>query len=278
METQWPLVLFTLLAGTGAGMLVLAGAAELMGAASKARGISGWLAAVLLALGGLASVAHLGKPANVMSAVSNLGSLSGISVELIMLVLGLVAAIAYALASRSGSGAAKGVGVACLVVGLVFCWSLGSSYSIASRPLWATPALPFAYLGSGLALGAFAYLGLLAARGGSEDAAKLAPVALAASAVELVAFLAFGVSAGSAAMADNGLLFWAGSVVVGAGVPLLCAFLIRKDAAKGALAWAGLAGAVVGGVAFRALMWALGSSAIPNLFDVAATSRGLFPF
>lgn len=60
-------------------------------------------ALVLIVVGGCASVAHLGNPANIMAAAANIGSLSGISVELIFLGASAVFAAAYAVAVKRGA-------------------------------------------------------------------------------------------------------------------------------------------------------------------------------
>jgi anaerobic dimethyl sulfoxide reductase subunit C (anchor subunit) len=281
MEIQWPLVLFSLLAGTGAGTLVFIGLAELTNSAAKARGIAAWIAAVLIVVGGLASVAHLGRPDHVMNAVANLGSFSGISIELIFIGVSFVLAVIYAvLTRREGSeGARKAVGVIAAVVGLLFCWALGSSYVIAARPLWAVQTLPLSYFGSGLAMGGFLFLALAAIfKTEAAGIKQLGLFALIAAAIELVGFLAYGLMAGDAAVASNGLLFWLGAVVVGAVLPLVAGFLVYRNAEQTTLVYAGLVGALVGGVAFRALMWVLGEGYLPNLFDIASQSRGLLPF
>ncbi|MDR2109268.1 MAG: dimethyl sulfoxide reductase anchor subunit [Coriobacteriales bacterium] len=281
MEIQWPLVLFSLLAGTGAGTLVFIGISELTNTAAKARGIAAWVAAGLIVVGGLASIAHLGKPDHVMNAVSNLGSFSGISIELIFIGVSFVVAVIYAvLVRREGSEAArKAVGVIAAVIGLLFCWALGSSYVIASRPLWAVQTLPLSYFGSGLASGGFLFLALAAAfKSEAAELKKLGLFALIVAAIELIAFVAYGALSGAPAIADNALLFWGGAVVVGAVVPVISGYLIYRNAEKTTLVYAGLVGALVGGVAFRALMWVLGSGYLSSFFDVAANSRGLYPF
>ena len=127
MSIQWPLVIFSLLAGTGAGTMVFVGLSELLNKGASARFNAALVAFILLILGGIASVLHLGQPANVMSAITNLGSFSGISIELILLGLSALVALIYAiLAKREGSdGARKAFGVIALILGLVFAFALG---------------------------------------------------------------------------------------------------------------------------------------------------------
>jgi anaerobic dimethyl sulfoxide reductase subunit C (anchor subunit) len=279
MSIQWPLVIFTLLTGTGAGTMVFIGLAELLNVGAKARKLAGWVAAILVVAGGIASVLHLGSPGNVMAALGNLGSFSGISIELMLLAVSSVVSVVYAVvANEEGSKAAKGVGVVALIVGLFFVWALGSSYMIASRPAWASLALPFAYLGSGLALGGFLYFTLLVIKKDVDGLRKVAVFVLIATIVEIAGFLTFGIMAGELALVDNALLFWAGAIAAGVVVPLIAAVMRWRNTKWTVMAYVGLIGVVAGGLAFRTLMWAVGNPAIFNLFDVAANSRGYYPF
>ena len=67
MAIQWPLLIFSLLAGCGGVTLASAGVAELLGVAKKTRFIAVVVALVLLIVGGCASVLHLAQPANIMA-------------------------------------------------------------------------------------------------------------------------------------------------------------------------------------------------------------------
>lgn len=280
MSIQWPLAIFTLLAGTGAGTMVFAGLGEILNIGAKTRRLAGWISVILIVVGGIASVFHLGNPANFMSAVVNLGSFSGISVELIMLAIATVVMVIYALvAKEEGSGAGKAMGVIALVVGLIFAFVLGSSYQLGARPAWDNVFLTISYFGSGLSMGGFVYLTLLAIK--KEDAAdikKNALFVLIVAAIGILAFLVYGVMVGEAAMVENGALFWVGVVVIGGIAPLVAGFAVWRDGKKNSFIYAGLVGAVVGGIALRALMWVLGNPAIHNLFEVASQNRGLYPF
>ncbi|MDR1358529.1 MAG: dimethyl sulfoxide reductase anchor subunit [Coriobacteriales bacterium] len=281
MSIQWPLVCFTLFAGTGAGTLVFIGLAELLGVGAKLRKLAAWIAAALMVVGGIASVFHLGSPLNFMSAVTNLGSLSGISIELIMLALGIIVAVIYALLAKTedSSAVGKGLGLVALVIGLVLCWSFGSSYMLGTRPAWNTLLLPAAYACSGLTMGGFLYLTLLAVKKADTIALKkTALFVLLTAALGTLAFLAFGITAGEPVLVDNGVLFWVGVVVVGTVLPLIAGFMVWKNGKGSILIFTGLACALVGGLAFRVLMWLAGSPAILNLFDVAANNRGYYPF
>jgi anaerobic dimethyl sulfoxide reductase subunit C (anchor subunit) len=277
METQWPLVAFTLLAGSGAGVLAFSGISEFFDIQKRTRSAALIAALVLLVAGGIASVFHLGHPANVMSAAGRLFSGSPISLELLFLGLAVVVAAVYLVVARRGGKALKGIGVAAVIVSLALAYACGHGYEvIGSRPGWATPALGFAYCASGLTVGGFLFLALTVAL--KEDAAavrKLAAVAAAVAAVETVAFVAYGLSV---PLGENALLFWGGAVIVGGIVAVLAGSALFARQSLGALSYVGLAAALVGGVCFRVLMWALGSPAFPNAFDLANNARGLFPF
>ena len=91
MSIQWPLLVFSLLAGSGGALLAFTGVAEATGVAKKTRNAAVACALVLLVVGGCASVVHLAQPANIMAAAANVFSFSGISVELIRLCTGAAA-------------------------------------------------------------------------------------------------------------------------------------------------------------------------------------------
>ena len=99
MAIQWPLVIFSLLAGAGGALLAFVGLSGVLGLAKKARVPAAVGALVLLVVGGCASVAHLAQPANIMAAAANVFSFSGISVELIMLGVNAIVAAAKAISA-----------------------------------------------------------------------------------------------------------------------------------------------------------------------------------
>jgi anaerobic dimethyl sulfoxide reductase subunit C (anchor subunit) len=277
METQWPLVIFTLLVGTGAGTLVFAGISEFFGSKKEIRFVAAIIALALLVLGGIASVLHLGHPANVMAAAGMIFSGSPISMELLFLGLTVIVAIAYIVVVKREGPASKGVGVAAIVVSLLVAYVCGHGYEvIGSRPGWATPALSFAYCSSGLTIGGFLFLSLAVIL--KEEAVaikKLAIIAVIVAVIETIAYSAYGLAA---PLGDNALLFWGGAVIVGGAVAAIAGIALFARQSLGLLSCVGLAAAFIGGIAFRVLMWALGSPALPNAFDLAANSRGLFPF
>ena len=170
----------------------------------------------------------------------------------------------------SSAAAAKVLAVAGIVFGLMLGFFCGHGYVIEAQSTWNTDTLPFAYLGTSLACGAFLFGILGAVKGdGTELGGKSAIAALAAAVVAVVGMLAYVMHVGFAAMSSQALVFWGGVVVVGIVGTLVVAVLGMTSAAKAnqlALSSAGLACAAVGGIAIRALMWLCATGYI-NLFS-----------
>ena len=127
---QWPLVLFTLIAGAGFGLLATAGLAQLAaepGKKTKQIALIGAIA--LLGVGGLMSVFHLAHPERFMGAIANLLSFSGIALELLGLAFGGVAALVFLLVASMESKAAEKVLAACsILIGVVASFLQGYAY------------------------------------------------------------------------------------------------------------------------------------------------------
>lgn len=261
MEIQWPLVLFSLTAGTGGSLFAFVGLSEFLGGSAKVRDVGAVCSLALIVIGGCFSMLHLASPLHAISAVTNLLSFSGISIELMLLGACFIVMAAYlAVRNRSSSAAAaKVLAAAGIVFGLMLGFFCGHGYVIEAQPTWNTEALPFAYLGTSLACGAFLFGILGAVKGdGMELGGKSAIAALAAAVVAVVGMLAYVMHVGFAAMSSQALVFWGGVVVVGIVGTLVVAVLGMTSAAKAnqlALGSAGLACAAVGGIAIRALMW-----------------------
>lgn len=266
MEIQWPLVIFSLLAGCGGSTLAFIGVSEILGIGKKARIPAAITAIVLMIAGGCASVLHLGQPANIMAAAANIFSFSGISIELIALGANVIVAAVYLLLARSGSEApAKVVAIIGIVTGLLMAFFVGNGYVMESQPTWNTITLPLAYLGSGLACGATLFAAFV---GNDEEAqTKLRNLVLGSIAIALVTFVAYAASTGFAA---NAMMFWVGAVLVGCIGPAACVWLSKK---RHQALWAAFACAIIGGICLRATMWMLGTGFLS--FFATASSRML---
>lgn len=274
MDIQWSLVVFTLLAGAGAALAACNCLLALLGEPSRRRSAVSLAGFGLIAVGGLASVLHLGQPANIMAAAQNIGSLSGVSVEMICLALAALAALAYGLVSRSEapSAAEKAVGAVAIVCSLALCVATGSGYMIEARAAWCTPLLPLAYLGSDLAMGS----ALLVALGFPSSAETIPPkakttlfaVAVAGAALTLPYALLSGILATQAAAWT---VAWVAFAIAGAA----CAFLGWKQPDKTmAFFIAACVCFVIAALALRCGMW-IGGVGVMETFG-AATSVYVF--
>ena len=278
MAVEWSLLLFTVIAGAGAGMLAFAGAGEFLGASKKARFISAIIAVVLMVAGGCVSLLHLGNPINFMAAATNLLSFSPISLELIFLGLGVIVAVVYIVLVNRESNASKILGGIAIVIGAIFAYVSGHGYEvIAVKFAWATPTLTLSYLLSALTLGGFLFLALQVAFKDEEvSIKKIALVALIVAALSTILYAGYGIAA---PLGDNAILFWIGSFVVGGLITLAAAVLLYLRMKNiQVLVYVGLATALIGGIIFRAVMWLAGSTYILNFFDLGLNNRSLWPF
>ena len=263
MTIQWSLVLFTVLSGCGAGLFACTALDEFRGgAASKVRLPACAVAVALLVVGGIASATHLSHVDRMMAVLAH--PTAGIFLEALLLGLLAVCIAVYALLVKRKALAATGIGLA-----VAFAFACGVSYMMTSRPVWNTVALPLAYLGTALATGAALYLVMCAALKVDEGDVKKAGVyAAAGGALSLVLTVAFGLVSGTA-FGDQAALFWVAVVLCGSAAPAVCGVLVaRKSGGALSLGVVALAGALVGSVAVRAVMWLVGT-AVANYFGFA---------
>lgn len=271
MSIQWPLVLFGLFAGCGGGLLAFTGLSIVLGFAEKCRNKVVVIALALLVVGGCFSVLHLGQPANIMAAAANVFGFSAISVELIMLGVNAILALVYLAVARGDSGIAQKVLAICFIVaGVVLPFVLGNGYVIEARPAWNTIILPLGYLFGGLAMGGtvFAVLDYAFDREDTRGIDLVSKITLAVLVVQTVVYIAYG--AFSQLPADT-IAPFAGALVVGCALPLVCVFFAKKSTA---CLYGAAAGAVVGCLAFRAMMW-LAGSAYFDAFAIASAHLAL---
>ena len=270
MTIQWSLVLFTVLSGCGAGLFACTALDEFRGgAASKVRLPACAVAVALLVVGGIASATHLSHVDRMMAVLAH--PTAGIFLEALLLGLLAVCIAVYALLVKreASSGARKALAATGIVLAVAFAFACGVSYMMTSRPVWNTVALPLAYLGTALATGAALYLVLCAAVKVVEGDVKKAGVyAAAGGALSLVLTVAFGLVSGTA-FGDQAALFWVAVVLCGSAAPAVCGVLVaRKSGGALSLGVVALAGALVGSVAVRAVMWLVGT-AVANYFGFA---------
>ena len=281
MELQWPLILFTTLTAWACGVFGGAGVLALKGAGKKSQVALTVASVVLLALGGIAVFFHLQHWERIFNGFGHITS--GITQELIAIVVFVVIAVAYFVALRKsadGGTVPAGLAWAAIAISVVLAAVCAHSYMMPARPAWNSVLEVASIVGAACLMGPATCAVVLAARG--DDAAPCGLPAVVGSAVGAVctaAYAAFMQTSGGAftqvgnyfdpthptkAMADVGAvagdqaaLLWVGAVVVGAIVPVACCALARKkgDAASwkafGAVAVvAALAGAIMLRVAF----------------------------
>lgn len=277
-KIQWPLVLFSMLAGCGGCCFAFAGVAGALGESTTVTLWATGISLVLVVVGAVCSMMHLATPRHAFAAVTHLLSFSGISVELIMLgvVSALMAAYGAACLWFDNELARLVLGIAGAVAGVVLAFVTGHGYLISSKPTWNTKKLPLAYTGTALVAGGFLYAAVSVATGGvwaMELPVKLLLAVCAVfSAVTVAAYLGH---LGMQTAKKNPTLFWVGIVVCGLVVPLACAAILLAplpSMAFVAVAAVGFVAAMAGGLSLRMLMWIVGAGFL-FFFEDAQANR-----
>lgn len=272
MAIQWPLVLFSLLAGSGGAVMACVAISEFRGVFEKTNRSASCIALVLMAVGGFASMVHLAHPQNVMAAVANLGSFSGISLELIFLAATGGTTLVYGVMvfrNMAGVTLRRAVAGVAGLLGVILGYVCGHGYVIEAQPGWDTETLAFAYLGTSLALGAFIYLVVGAMRHEpTEEKQAFSMVAIGASAICLITVIAYLLACDVDSVSEVALA--AGVALLGSVGALVFSVLMKKRF-QGVLPWAGLVCALAAGLGLRIMMWQLGTGFI-DFFGLAAAS------
>ena len=296
MELQWPLILFTTLVAWSAGLFGTQALMAVFGVGKKAQ-VPAWVAsAVLLAAGGIAVFFHLEHWERIFNGFGHLTS--GITQELIAIVVLAVVAVAYLVLMRKsddGASVPKWLAWVAVALSVVLVAVMAHSYTMAARPAWDSVLWILYVLGNACVLGpaTFLLLSALAAGGPGDQPAERAAgagapaglAALAGAAANALATLAFAaflqLSAGS--FADVGLYFdpthptkamadaaatvgaqapllWLGAVAVGAIIPLAAAFMGRRTGSWRLWAPAAIVAALVGAVCMRVVFYNMGLS------------------
>ena len=246
MDIQWSLVLFTAIASCGTWVSVGVAVDELRGLTQRTNLTASALALVLAVVGGIASVTHLSHPDRIMAVLSH--PTPGIFLEALLIGLFIAAVAVYVILLKrdASAGARKAVAVLAAVIGIVFSFASGYSYMMEARATWNTIALPLGYMGFGAASGLSLYLLLAACKKESVEAVKLAGW-------ETVI---------------GGVLALVVALVCGGLAPLVCGWLARsKPASAVTMATVAFAGGIIGSIAFRAVMWMVGT-AVANYFGI----------
>ena len=294
MELQWPLILFTTLVAWSAWLFGTQALMAVFGVGKRAQ-VPAWVAsAVLLAAGGIAVFFHLEHWERIFNGFGHLTS--GITQELIAIVVLAVVAVAYLVLMRKsddGASVPKWLAWVAVALSVVLVAVMAHSYTMAARPAWDSVLWILYVLGNACVLGPATFLLVLAAGGPGDQPADRAAdagapagrTALAGAALNALAALAFAIflqlSAGSfadvglyfdpthptkamadaaATVASQAPLLWLGAVAVGAFVPLAAAFMGRRTGSWKLWAPAAIIAALVGAVCMRVAFYNLGLS------------------
>lgn len=288
MAVQWNLVLFTLFNCLSAGTFAAIAISAILGKGEKIQ-MPGLLTAfAALAVGGIASFLHLQTPSRLFGQFANITS--GITLELIMTVVIGIVMVAYFVVLRNKKPVSKVLAWIAVAVSVVFVLVMSASYLMPSRPVWDTFLLPVYYLVQSAVFGAFA--ALVIAKMTGEDGAlvdlftKGALISTGALAVVVAAytvhigsvmgdyvgssyvvyhvgpFTATDASTGFSRMISGDLaaVFWGLVVVVGLAVPAGVLAAKKSASSFATLAGVGLVAALAGGVAFRVILYVIGST------------------
>ena len=287
MELQWPLILFTTIAAWSVGVFGAQSLLALKGEGKKSQMTCWIVSAVLLAVSGIAVFMHLQHWERIFNGFGHITS--GITQELIAIVVFVVVAVAYfvmARKSEDGGTLPKGVAWVAIAISVVLAAVCAHSYMMPARPAWDSVLEVLSIVGAAFLLGPATCAVVLAAKG--EDAGACGLPAVAGSAIGAVCTAAYAafiqMSAGAfsqvgyyfdpthptkavvdagATLACQAPLLWLGAVIVGAVVPLVCCVMARKkgDAASWKL-FGGVAvvAALIGAVCLRVAFYNAGLS------------------
>ncbi|MDR1083021.1 MAG: hypothetical protein LBL27_04030 [Coriobacteriales bacterium] len=285
MELQWPLIIFTLLICLGAGTFGVTGLLAALGKGDEIRFPALIVSLVAVVAGGLASVLHLQHWERVFNGFGN--PTSGITQEIVGIAIVVIVAIVYLVMSRRGE-TPKWIGWAALVVSVLLVIAMAHSYAMPSRPLWDSVLLYIYYLANAILFGSLVVTLLFGLKDG--DTGLAGKVAIGGGVAQVVVMLGYAIlipflgasfttvgnyfdstdptkamqnpSAvfSSFLTGDYALLFWGGALILGAALPLVIAIISHKKSGTALVgsAGVGVASALLGGVAFRALLYLLG--------------------
>lgn len=282
MEIQWPLLAFSVLLGISSGCFVFLAIGEPTGRFKNVRFQGSLVAFACLALGGIASVFHLGHPDRATHLLGNMAS--GLTKEIFIVAnMGILALIYLVLTRKDYPMASKVTGVLAGIAGIVLPVVAGASYLMAARPAWDSVTLPLMYLGGGLGMGTLFMAALVYLKGDAKAdgpfGLKIAlggVVALVVTSIAYVGWIAVAPHQDETRSLDRLLsgdlapLFWLGVVIVGLALVVALLVLAQTKASKAAAAndvqsvatmlFAACACSVVGAVTLRVIMYTVGSS------------------
>ena len=298
MELQWPLILFTTLLAWAAGLFAAQCLWALRGKGGRAQMPALIASAALLVVGGIAVFFHLEHWERIFNGFGHLTS--GITQELIAIVVLAVAAIVYLVYLRRDEGKVPAwLAVLSIALAAVLVVVMAHSYMMSARPAWDSVLWIFYVLGNACVLGP-ATVALVCAIV-KEPVRLAATVALIGAAVNAVTTIVYAVTlqflegsfttvgyysdptmptaplvdvtaVGNVFTGELAPLMWIGVILVGAVVPLIAALLEKRSGATPAAdgtavasraeLWMAVAviAAVIGAICMRVVFYELGAS------------------
>ncbi|OUO88363.1 hypothetical protein B5F40_12565, partial [Gordonibacter sp. An230] len=208
MELQWPLIAFTTLVAWSAGLFGAQALMALGGHAKRSQAAAWAASAALLAVGGVAVFFHLEHWERIFNGFGRLTS--GITQELIVVVVLAAVAVAYLVAMRKSDDGASVPRWLCWVA-VAACAALvavmAHSYTMAARPAWDSALWILYALGNACVMGPCTMAVVMAVRG--DDVAPAAPPALVGAALAALAAVAFAafLQASGGSFAEVGFYF-----------------------------------------------------------------------
>ena len=200
MELQWPLILFTTLLAWAAGLFAAQCVWALRGKGARAQMPALITSAVLLVVGGIAVFFHLEHWERIFNGFGHLTS--GITQELIAIVVLAVVAVAYLVLMRKsddGASVPKWLAWVAVALSVVLVAVMAHSYTMAARPAWDSLLQIASLLGAACGFGPATMALICAVRDESSDLdAKANLIGQAVNVVLVVAYLiAMQATAGS---------------------------------------------------------------------------------
>lgn len=282
-KIQWPLVLFSLLAGVGGCAFAFAGIGNALGEVPGVTFVVTIVAFVFVCIGGVCSVVHLATPKHAWAVVTHILSFSGISVELIMLGIACALMVVFVGCDVIGLPAIVKLasGLFGALSGVCLAFATGHGYLISSKPTWNTMKLPVAYTATSLVGGAFLYLFVASMLGANGFVVTwILGIALLCCFFNVVALGAYIGHLGRDIARTNKKLYERGIVACGMVTTLVLMAVLyamamvssAPDLAFSLVAFVGCVAALIGGLALRMLMWIVGAGFL-SLFDQARDHR-----
>ena len=206
--SQLSLVFFTVLAQSAVGLFVTLGLVEMLAKPNEKVMTRSFMAVfVLLGLGAVASITHLGQPFRMFNVLFGLEHFSALSLEIVALSLFGGAGATYTAMRLFGiaPGLQKLVLPVAMVLGVVLILAISRVYTLATVPSWNSNWTPFQFLMTAAVVGPIAAAALL-----RFQSVNLSGLALTDKALGMAVLMTMTI----ALVGYVGYLFWLGQLQV----------------------------------------------------------------